>query len=169
MADETEKKGEEEPKPGGARTFLVLVDDSEEMNVALRFACGRARNTGGRVALLRVIEPGDFQHWMAVEALMREEARTEAEQMLQRIAEKVHEDSGMIPILYVREGEIREEVLAVIDEEPDICVLVLASSTGSEGPGPVISYLVSRARDRLRVPMTIVPGKLSDEEIDAIT
>ena len=95
------------------RIFLVVVDETEEMNVALRFACQRARHTGGRVALLYVIEPSDFQHWRAVEELMREEARSEGEQLLQRLAAQVNELVGAIPILYVREAQTEEMNVAL--------------------------------------------------------
>ena len=92
---------DETPPPADAsdRVFLVVVDETEEMKVALRFACQRARRTGGRVALLYVIEPAEFQHWMAVEDLMREEARSEGEQLLQRLAAQVNELVGTIPVL----------------------------------------------------------------------
>ena len=115
------------------RVFLVVVDDSEEMPVALHFACRRARNNGGRVALLYVSSPTTFQHWAAVGDLMRQEAREEGEQLLQKLAAEVFEWAGSYPILYIREGDVREELVALIDAEPSISVLVLAASTGSSG------------------------------------
>ena len=151
------------------RTFLVVVDDTEEMELALRFACGRARNTGGRVALLFVVEPTDFQHWMAVGDLMREEARNEGEQLLQKLAARVNELTGMLPILHVREGARREELLKLIDEEPSISILVLGASIDRRGPGPLVEALTGKFVGRLRIPVTIVPGNLSDEDIDAIS
>jgi nucleotide-binding universal stress UspA family protein len=150
------------------RVFLVVVDDTEEMRLALRFACGRARNTNGRVALLFVVEPTDFQHWMAVGDLMREEARNEGEQLLQRLAAQVNELTGTLPVLYVREGSRREELLKLVDEEPSISILVLGASVDKRGPGPLIEALTGKFLGKLRVPMTIVPGNLSDEDIDAI-
>ncbi len=151
------------------RIFLVVVDDTEEMEVALRFACGRARNTGGRVALLFVVEPTDFQHWMAVGDLMREEARNEGEQLLQRLAARVNELTGTLPILHVREGDRREELLKLIDEEPSISILVLGASTDKRGPGPLIEALTGKFVGKLRIPVTIVPGNLSNEDIDSIS
>ena len=151
------------------RVFLVVVDDTEEMRVALRFACGRARNTNGRVALLFVVEPTDFQHWMAVGDLMREEARNEGEQLLQRLAARVNELTGTLPVLYVREGSRREELLKLIDEEPSVSILVLGASVDKRGPGPLIEALTGKLVGKLRVPVTIVPGNLSDEEVDAIS
>jgi nucleotide-binding universal stress UspA family protein len=151
------------------RVFLVVVDETEEMQVALRFACLRARRTGGRVALLYVIEPADFQHWRAVEELMREEARSEGEQLLQRLAAKVNDLVGAIPILYVREGKVADELFRLLDEEPQISILVLGANTGSRGPGPLVSSLTGKMVGKLRVPVTIVPGNLSDEAIDIIS
>lgn len=147
------------------RTFLVVVDDSEEMRAALRYACRRARNTGGRVALLRVIEPVEFQHFASVGELMREEARQDAEQLLHRLASEVYQVSGDMPVLYVREGNPRDELLKLINEEPQISILVLAAGTGPEGPGPLISALIGKYSNKLRVPVTVVPGTLTDEAI----
>ena len=150
------------------RVFLVVVDETEEMRVALRFACQRARHTGGRVALLYVIEPADFQHWQAVGDLMREEARSEGEQVLQRHAAQVSDLVGSIPILFVREGNVRDELLTLLDEEPSISILVLGANTGTRGPGPLVSALTGKLIGKLRVPLTIVPGNLSDAAIDSI-
>lgn len=155
--------------PHAARTFLVVVDDTEEMRAALRYACRRARNSHGRVALLRVVEPIEFQHFAAIDNLMRDEARQEAEVLLQRMAGEVHDLSGEYPTLYAREGQPRDELLKLISEEPSISILVLAAGTGPEGPGPLISALTSKYVSRLRVPLTIVPGSLSDAAIDALT
>ena len=157
------------PRKPENRVFLVVVDDTEEMRLALRFACGRARNTNGRVALLFVVEPTDFQHWMAVGDLMREEARNEGEQLLQRLAAQVNEWTGTLPVLYVREGSRREELLKLIDEEPSISILVLGASVDKRGPGPLIEALTGKLVGKLRLPVTIVPGNLSEEEIDAIS
>lgn len=158
-----------EPQTEDDRVFLVVVDDSEEMNVALHFACQRAKHTGGRVALFRSIEPIEFQHWMGVGAIMREEAREEAEELMDRMSQRVVEMSDKIPVVYLREGPIREELMKLIEEEPSISILVLAAAAKSENPGPLVSYLSSKGASRLRIPITIVPGSLTTEQIDAIT
>ena len=158
----------EASSPSASRVFLVVVDDSEEMNKALRFACRRAMNTGGRVALLYVVEPSEFQHWMAVGDLMRDEARSEGEQLLQRLATQVNELTGTLPVLYVREGGRRDELFKLIDEEPSISILVLGANTGQRGPGPLVAALTGKLVGKLRIPVTIVPGNLSDDEIDSI-
>jgi nucleotide-binding universal stress UspA family protein len=155
------------PKSSG-RVFLVVVDNSPELGVALRYACMRAKKTGGRVALLYVMEPADFQQWAGVNELMREEARQEAEQTLQKMAADVQKMSAAMPVLYVREGERRDELLKLIDEEPTISILVLGAATGPRGPGPLVSALTSKFVGKLRVPVTIVPGNLSLEDVDNV-
>jgi nucleotide-binding universal stress UspA family protein len=151
-----------------SRVMLVVIDESAELQVALRFACLRARHTTGRVAMLYVIEPGDSQQWMAVEDLMREERRAEAEATLKRLSEQVFESSGSMPILYLREGKVRDQLLKLIEEEPSISILVLGAATGPEGPGPLVAHLAGKIAGRLRVPVTIVPGGLTDEQIAAL-
>jgi len=169
MASETDGSASPGAPPGSSgRVFLVVVDDTPELKVALRYACIRARKTAGRVALLNVIEPTDFQQWAGVNELMREEARQEAEQLLQRMAGEVQKASGAMPILFVREGVRRDELLQLINEEPTISILVLGASTNARGPGPLVSALTSKFVGKLRVPVTIVPGNLSLEDVDLI-
>jgi len=151
------------------RVFLVVVDDTPEQVAALRYASRRARSTGGRVALLRVIEPTEFQQFAAIGALMRDEARAEAETLLTRLAAEIEALSGDIPALYVREGDPRDEVIRLIADEPSISQLVLAADPGAGGPGPLVTALTGRYVGRLRVPVTIVPGSLTDPQIDQIT
>jgi nucleotide-binding universal stress UspA family protein len=149
--------------------MLVVIDESAELHVALRYACLRARHTGGRVAMLYVIEPADSQQWRAVEDLMREERRAEAEATVKRLSEQVFEWSGCMPALYLREGKVRDELLKLIEEEPSISILVLGAATGPEGPGPLVTHLAGKIAGRLRIPVTIVPGGLSDEQIAALS
>ncbi len=150
------------------RVFLVVVDDSPELKVALRFAARRARTTGGRVAMLYVTEPAEAE-WLGVGEIMREERRAEAEHRLQELSAMVQELSGDMPILYVREGNVREELLRLIDEEPSISILVLGADTGPGGPGPLVTALTGKFSGKLHIPLTIVPGSLTDEEVDALT
>ena len=151
------------------RVFLVVVDDSPEMRAALRFACRRAKSSDGQVALLRVIEPAEYQHFAAIGKLMQTEARENAEELLNRLAGEINTLTAHLPILYVRDGDPREELIKLITEEPSISVLVLAADTGSKGPGPLITALTGKYMGKMRVPVTIVPGSLTDDQIDQIT
>ena len=182
MADESTAEGKpaagegvdpaatgETPPPPGERMFLVVVDDTKEMQNALHFACRRAERTGGRVAMLYVIEPPEFQHWLGVERMMEDEAREEAEQVLQTLAGKVQAMTGQLPALFIREGRRRDEVMALLNEEPSISVVVLGTATDKQDPGPLVTYLVGTMSGQMRVPLTLVPGQLSEDEIDNLT
>jgi nucleotide-binding universal stress UspA family protein len=154
---------------GPVRVFLVVDDESPELRVALRYACLRAKKSGGRVALLHVLEPEEVQHFLSVDALIREERRHEAEQRMQKLAREVNQMTGTLPVLILREGDRRDELLKLMEEDPAISILVLAAGTGGEGPGPLIAFFAGRGIARLRIPMTIVPGGLSDEQIETLT
>jgi nucleotide-binding universal stress UspA family protein len=156
------------PPTHGRRIFLVVVDQSPELKVALRYACRRAKATGGRVAMLYVTEPVDSE-WLSVGNLMREEQRAEAEARLQELAAQVQSTSGEMPVLHVREGAVREELLKLLEEEPGISVLVLGAGTGPGGPGPLITALTGKYAFNLHIPLVIVPGSLSEDAIDAVT
>jgi nucleotide-binding universal stress UspA family protein len=163
------KVTERMPDSAPQRVFLVVVDNSEELQVAVHYAARRAAHTGGRVALLYVVEPSELQHWVAIEDLAREERREEAEQLMQRLCDEILPIAGTMPIVYIREGSRSDELLALIEEEPRISILVLAAGTGAEGPGPLVSYLTGKAAARLRIPITIVPGNLTMEQLDAVS
>jgi nucleotide-binding universal stress UspA family protein len=149
--------------------FLVVVDATPECKLALRFATHRARNVGGGVTLLHVIEPAATQEWVAVAKMMQQEAREEAERLLQNLATQVHEESGITPELVIREGRAKDELLALIGEDPSIRILVLGAGTGSDGPGPLVTALAGQMSGSLSIPITLVPGGLTLEQIDALT
>lgn len=151
------------------RTFLVVIDQTPELSVALRYACRRARATGGRVAMLYVTEPATSSEWLSVGEMIREERRAEAEARLQELSAQIVKLAGDMPIFHVREGLVKDELLKLLDEEPSISILVLGAGTGPKGPGPLVSALAGKLSGKLRVPITIVPGSLTEDDVDAIT
>jgi len=153
----------------GEITFLVCVDESKECRVAMRFAALRARNSGGHVALLYVIEPGEFEHWMSVATLMREEQRQAAEALLQELAGEVYEVAGRMPVLHVREGRKGEQILKLIAEDPSLSIMVLGAAPEGEGSNELVRQLTAEITKRLRIPLTIVPGNLTDEQLLRLT
>jgi nucleotide-binding universal stress UspA family protein len=167
MTDPTETSPAEPPKHSG-RVFLVVIDNSPELRVAMRYACRRANKTGGRVALLHVVDDEDIRQFIGVSEVMREESRQEAEALVQKMAAEVETLSGAMPVLYLREGNRRDELLKLIGEEPTISILVLGASTSPKGPGPLVSALTGKFVSKLRIPVTIVPGNLSDEDVESI-
>ena len=150
------------------RKFMIVVDETPECMNAMRFAARRAQRTGGGVTMLYVIEPEEFQHWMGVAEVMRTEARDKAEMRLVQLADEMRDLCGVTPEFAIREGKKAEEVLAAIEADHDIGVLVLGAGEG-EGPGPLVSHLVTKMGHRLPVPVTIVPGSMSMERIDEVS
>jgi len=150
------------------RKFLVVLDDSRECLNAMRFAAMRARRTGGGVLILSVIPPEEFQHWIGVGNIMRQEARDRIHAHFQVFAKWMRDRQQIDPELVIREGEIVPEIVAQIREDPEIGVLVLGAGTEKSGPGPLVSQL-SRSSGTLPVPITIVPGELSKERLEAVT
>ena len=147
------------------RKFLVVIDKTKECAVALRFATRRAQHTGGRVTLLCAATLPDFQQWRGVEEIMRDEAYAEAEGMLHEAAKVVNDLSGIIPELVILYGATTECVSQLLKQDKDISILVLASGTGKEGPGPLVSMFGATVQS---IPVTIVPGNFTDDQIDAL-
>lgn len=150
------------------RKFLVVLDDSRECLNAMRFAAMRAAKTGGGVEVLSIIPPDEFNHWIGVAEIMRAEARERIEVHFEVFAKWMRDKQDVDPELVIREGEPIKELLAQIQEDPEVGVLVLGAGTDSKGPGPLVTAL-SRQAGLLTVPMTIVPGDLSKERLEAIT
>lgn len=150
------------------RKFLVVLDDSRECLNAMRFAAMRAAHTGAGVEILSIIAPEEFNHWIGVGEVMREEARERVEAHFEVFAKWMRDRQGVDPELVIREGEAVPEIMAQIRADPQIGVLVLGAGTGKGGPGPLVTQL-SRQAGTLPVPITIVPGNLTKEELEAIT
>jgi nucleotide-binding universal stress UspA family protein len=150
------------------RKFLVVLDDSRECLSAMRFAAMRAMKTGGGVAILSVIPPDEFNHWIGVGDLMREEARARIEAHFDVFAKWMRDSNNIHPELIIREGEPVKEILSFVIDSPDIGVLVLGAGTDNSGPGPLVAQL-SKSSGTFPIPVTIVPGNLSKEQLEAIT
>jgi nucleotide-binding universal stress UspA family protein len=155
--------------PGHQRKFLVVVDETPECDRAVYYAARRAARTGGRLVLVTVISVGEMnQQWLGVGDLMLEEARAEAEGRLDHYAARARNLAGVDPERALRQGIKAEEIIKFIDEDKDIAVLVLAAGTSKEGPGPLVSTLAGAGSGNFPIPITIVPGHLKDEDLDAV-
>ena len=150
------------------RKFLVVLDDSRECLNAMRFAAMRAAKTGGGVEILAVIPPDEFNHWLGVGDIMREEARERIEAHYEVYAKWMRDRQKVEPELVIREGEAVPEILAQIRDDPAIGVLVLGAGSDKGGPGPLVTQL-SKSAGTLPVPVTIVPGDMSKERLESIT
>tara|TARA_R110000868_G_scaffold16830_1_gene74585 strand:+ start:347 stop:865 length:519 start_codon:yes stop_codon:yes gene_type:complete len=161
--------GDSAPKPGPSlapeqsRQFLVVVDESAELDAALRYACGRARNTGGKIALLYVydVDP-DFMHYQFVQELADVEARADADGVLRVFAQRVLKETGREPDLYVRKGNRRDQLFKLVKERPELSLLILSSAVGQK-PGPLVEAVTGKYAGKIGLPVTIVPGKPKEE------
>jgi nucleotide-binding universal stress UspA family protein len=149
--------------------FMVVIDDTPECDRAVYYASRRAARIGASVLMLFVIEIQDRnQQWLGVADIMRAEAHEEANAALDRYAARANGIAGITPERAVREGEKAQEILNQIDEDEDIAVLVLAAGTGKEGPGPLVANL-GKTAGTYPIPVAIVPGHLSDQDLDAMS
>ena len=153
---------------GHSPKWLVVIDDTPECDRAVYFACRRATRVGAGVVMLRVIETQDRnQQWLGVADIMKAEAHEEANAALERAASRANGLTGITAERVVREGNTADEILGLIEDDEDIAILVLAAAQSKEGPGPLVSGLSTSLGD-YPIPVAIVPGHLTDEEIDAL-
>jgi nucleotide-binding universal stress UspA family protein len=148
------------------RKFLVVIDETEECDRALTFAAWRTKRTGGTVVLMSVIPEPEFIG-LGVEDVLRAEAVEEAERNLDARLARIRDIGDVRTETLVREGSAPEAIEDVISRDHDIAILVLAASKSGEGPGPLVTHFAARA-NVLPIPLTIVPGRMSDEEVIAI-
>ena len=150
------------------RTYLVVIDDSDETRVALRFAARRAAKTGGAVEILALVPRPEFVQWGGVQAAMEEEARLRAEAMVARAAGELIEETGLRPSITVRQGEPVAVVRELLKNAPGVAALVLGAPANG-GPGPLISHFAGTEAGAMPCPVMIIPGSLSDEALDLLS
>ena len=154
---------------GHTAKFLVVVDDTPECDRAIYFATRRCARIGARVLLCRVIATKERnQQWLGVADIMRQEAHDEALTVLAQAAARASNIAGITPEQVIREGETAQEIRALIEEDMDIAILILAAGIGKEGPGPLVTEL-GKNFGTFPIPIAIVPGQLSDQDLDALS
>jgi nucleotide-binding universal stress UspA family protein len=156
---------------GHRRKFLVIVDESPEVDAALFYAAGRSAHTGGSLVLLYVIQPQDFQHWMGVRQVQLEEETNKAKALFRLVRRKLaSEDFDAVLVEEViREGKLIEQIGEAIEDDEDIAVLVLGAATDQKGPGPLVTSLAGgKAAGTFPIPITIVPGNLTVENLKTL-
>lgn len=165
------RKARRSLEEGHRRKFLVVVDESAEVESALFFAASRIQHSGGSLVLLYVIQPQDYQHWMGVKQMQLEEETNKARALFRLFRRKLN-GAGFDTVHHeeiIREGKVGEQIVEVIDEDEDIAILVLGAATDAKGPGPLVSSLAAgKLAGSFPVPITIVPGGLNLNEIKAL-
>lgn len=145
------------------RTYLVVMDETQEALAALRFAARRAARSGGGIEILALIPQQEFVQWSAVQEAMEEEARLRAEAMLAQATGAIMEEAGITPAITIRQGDPVKAVGELL-ERGDFSALVLGAAAES-GPGPLVSHFAGAAAGTLPCPLIVVPGGLSDEAL----
>jgi nucleotide-binding universal stress UspA family protein len=158
---------------GHKRKFLVVLDETPECERAVMYAARRAERTGGGLAMLYIVPPSEFQHWLGVEEIMRAEAQNEADATVDRYVGTLRAAGlSLSPERIVREGQAMETITQLIHDDEDIAILVLGAGLGKDGPGPLVSAIASGMSagrgGSFPVPVTIVPGDMDDATMQAI-
>ncbi len=146
--------------------YLIVADETEEFDNALRYAVRAARAAAGQVAILYVMGDDGFVHWGQVEERVRIEKRREAEEFLLTIAIRAREIDNLEPVLLLAEGERTAAILKTLAANSSITKLILGGDTNARSPGPLVKYFTGKGMKHLTVPLTIVPDHLSPEKID---
>ena len=150
------------------RTYLVVVDDSAEARVALRFAARRAAKTGGRIEVLGIVEPQDFVQFGGVQAAIEEEQRLRIEGVVSSAIGEILDESGVETNIFVRQGEIVRTVRDFIGSRQEVDALVLGAAV-SGNPGPLVSNLCGHDAGRLPCPVMLIPGSITDERMEDLS
>ncbi len=148
--------------------YLIVIDESEECDRAIYFAAKRCARISASIVMLAVTDVEGFDQWLGVGDVMKEEAREEAEHVLEAAAARCRAISGLEAERVIMNGPKADTIASLINEDRDIIFLVLAASASSEGPGPLVSMLAGKAAGTFPVPVVIVPGDLTDEQIDSL-
>lgn len=150
------------------QTYLVIMKDAAEAKVALRFAARRAAKTGRGVEVLAVIEPQEFVSWGGVQAAIEEEERQRLETHIASFIGQLVEETGMEPVLTVRQGDPVEAIRDRIADNGGIAALVLGAAPGAN-PGPIVKHFTGEGAGDLPCPVLLIPGGLSDEQVEALS
>ena len=154
--------------PGKVK-FLVCVDTTDECKVALKFACMRAKNSGGSVLLLYVIEPKELQHFAGIEKIMAKEAKEEAKNVLAELAESAMKDFNLKVQTVTSNGKKYNQIVDLINKDKSISILVLGEAPDGMGSNDLINKFTAGLTRSINIPLTIVPGNLSIEDLEKIT
>lgn len=149
--------------------YLVCINKEEYSITALKFACEKAKKNNGSLIMLHIIEPINYQSLGTVEEKMRQEKRTEAENLLQELCEMTVEKYHITPVVIFKEGRIEEEIIKVIEEDNTISMLIVGSATESSPKSKILPPLVSEMGKKIFLPMLIVPGNLTDHQIKLLS
>jgi nucleotide-binding universal stress UspA family protein len=150
------------------RTYLVVVDDSAESRVALRFSARRAAKTGGQIEVLGIVEPQEFVQFGGVQAAIEEEQRLRIEGVVSSAIGEILDESGIEANIIIRQGEVVKTVRDYVAGRDEIAALVLGAAP-SGSPGPLVANFTGNDAGQLPCPVMIIPGSLTDERLEQLS
>ncbi|MBX9926439.1 MAG: universal stress protein [Hyphomicrobiaceae bacterium] len=155
---------------GHQRKFLIVADNSPEVESALYYAASRVQRSSGTLVLLYIIEPERQTHWLGVLEKQIEEETAKATALFRLFRRKLVNAGLEVAVEeQIREGAKAEQIVHSIDEDEDIAILVLGAAMDAKGPGPLVSTLAAgKGAGSFPIPITIVPGYLALEDIKAL-
>jgi hypothetical protein len=159
----TEKTSKRRKSDGG--TYLIIADNTPEFKTALHYAVRMAHLNHGHVAMAKIIEPSEFTGWSRIQNTAKAEGRVKAEADLLALAQTIKDDTGITPTFILREGEVNKEIISIVKGNPSISAVVLAASTITGNPGPLISYFSTKGLTEISVPVILVPGHMKESEL----
>ena len=148
--------------------FLVCVDQHDESIAALTFACMRACTRGAVVDIVHVLPPADFQTLGMIADRMSEDRRSEGKQLLGRLSDEAEKISHVMPGLILREGNVGDELLKVVEELANVSILIIGTAHHTKGRGKLAAWLAQQLGQKLFVPLLMVPGNLNEDQIKAL-
>ncbi|MBI1274946.1 hypothetical protein GC177_03110 [bacterium] len=149
--------------------YLVCISPSDHSRVMLKFACQRAQKRGSRITLLHVVEPAEFQGMLSVVEKLREERRAEAKTFMDEAAKYVKEITGRPATVLIKEGNVEEQIIQTAQEDADLNMIMLGTSTNPQKRDVKIGSLAKALGDKLFVPLLIIPGTLTDQQIEQLS
>ena len=150
------------------RTYLVVIDDSDEARVALRFAARRAAKTNGNVEVLATAPPQDFVQWGSVQSAIEEEQKLRIEGVVSSAVGEIFDEAGIKPAIVLRAGEPVKTVREYLAGRDDIAALVLGAAPSGD-PGPLVAHFAGKDAGKLPCPVMIIPGSLTDERLEQLS
>ena len=103
-----------------------------------------------------------------MQATIEEEARARAETLATAAAGSILSESGQMPVISVKQGEGTKVVNEYLTTHPEVAALVLGTAREG-GPGPLVSHFTGANAGQLPCPVFIIPGSLSEGDIDRLS
>ncbi|MEM6603793.1 MAG: universal stress protein [Pseudomonadota bacterium] len=152
------------------RTFLCVIDGSPEVKQAIYYTSRRAKKTGAAIMLLGIVPKvtgGSEMMWGDVKNQLEKQNNSDTQKSCDFYRDYISEHTHIDVKYILKQGRATDVIKETLKEHPEIRILVLGTGLG-ENPGPIIKELTS-GTTKLNIPITLVPGDMSEDEIDLLS